>query len=142
MPTAQHRRVELACAVPSAPLALDADRDQLRQAMMNLMLNALEAISKEGWVRVEILADPEQVRLRVLDNGPGLSADIAQRLGEAFQTTKPEGVGLGLAVARQVAEGQWRLSALFAHGRRDLFRIILARRRSTAAARSFGGRAA
>jgi signal transduction histidine kinase len=82
-----------------------ADRDQLRQALMNLMLNALEAIGKEGWVRVEILADAAQVRLRVLDNGPGLSAEFAQRLGEAFLTTKPEGVGLGLAVARQVAEG-------------------------------------
>ncbi|HVU90239.1 MAG TPA: HAMP domain-containing sensor histidine kinase [Pirellulales bacterium] len=105
MPTAQHRRVELACAVPSAPATLDADRDQLRQALMNLMLNALEAIGKEGWVRVELLADYEQVRLRVLDNGAGLPPEIAQRLGEAFQTTKPEGVGLGLAVARQVAEG-------------------------------------
>ena len=72
--------------------------------MMNLMLNALEAIGKDGWVRVELLADQKQVRFRVLDNGPGLP-EIAQRLGEAFQTTKPEGVGLGLAVARQVAEG-------------------------------------
>jgi signal transduction histidine kinase len=105
MPTAQHHRVELACAVPSAPVALDADRDQLRQALMNLMLNALEAIGKEGWVRVEILADAANVRLRVLDNGPGLAPEVSQRIGEAFQTTKPEGVGLGLAVARQVVEG-------------------------------------
>ncbi len=105
MPTAQHRHIELACAVPNAPLAVPADRDQLRQALMNLMLNALEAVSKEGWVRVEMLAEHDAVRLRVLDNGPGLPDDIAQRLGEAFVTTKPEGVGLGLAVVRQVAEG-------------------------------------
>jgi signal transduction histidine kinase len=104
-PTARHRRVELTTDMPAEPVALDADRDQLRQALMNLMLNALEAVSKEGQVRVEIGKDGPHVQLRVWDNGPGLEAEIAQRLGEAFQTTKPEGVGLGLAVARQVAEG-------------------------------------
>ena len=71
---------------------------------MNLLLNALEAVGNDGRVRVELCADRHLVRLRVLDNGPGLAQEMAQRLGEAFQTTKPEGVGLGLAVARQVAE--------------------------------------
>jgi signal transduction histidine kinase len=105
-PMARHRRVDLAFAAPgqTAPLALHADRDQLRQALMNLMLNALEAVGTNGCVRVELVADGDRQRLQVLDNGPGLSQEMALRLGEAFQTTKPEGVGLGLAVARQVAE--------------------------------------
>ena len=71
---------------------------------MNLMLNALEAAGKEGQVRVEIVVDGATLVLRVLDTGPGLAPQMAQCLGEAFATTKPEGVGLGLAVARQVAE--------------------------------------
>jgi len=103
---ARHRHVELAFAGTgkTTPLVLHADRDQLRQALMNLMLNALEAVGKDGSVRIELAAEGDRMRLRVLDNGPGLPQEISQRLGEAFQTTKPEGVGLGLAVARQVAE--------------------------------------
>ena len=105
LPMADHRRLVLEAAVPGPTGTIRADRDQLRQALMNLMLNALEAVGKEGRVRVEITSFADRIRFRVLDNGPGLAREIAERLGEPFQTTKPEGVGLGLAVARQVAEG-------------------------------------
>lgn len=104
-PTARHRKVELSFNPSSAPATLHADRDQLRQALLNLLLNALEAVSSKGQVRVELVTIGDRLRMRVLDNGPGLAPEMAQRVGEAFQTTKPEGVGLGLAVARQVAEG-------------------------------------
>ena len=103
-PMAQHRRVELTSAARAASVVLHADRDQLRQAMLNLLLNALEAVGKNGRVRVEIEADASHALLRVLDSGPGLAPEVQERFGEAFLTTKPEGVGLGLAVARQVAE--------------------------------------
>ncbi|MBI2826236.1 MAG: HAMP domain-containing histidine kinase [Planctomycetia bacterium] len=103
-PTARHWRVALTGPPRDASVDLHADRDQLRQALLNLLLNALEAAGKNGEVRVELAADDHGLRLRVLDSGPGLTPDVAQRLGEAFVTTKVDGVGLGLAVARQVAE--------------------------------------
>lgn len=105
-PMARHRHTGLEFLRPteSAPVTISADRDQLRQALMNLLLNALETVGSEGRVRVELNEVGNLVRLCVLDNGPGLAAEMEHRVGEAFQTTKPEGVGLGLAVARQVAE--------------------------------------
>jgi signal transduction histidine kinase len=103
-PMARHRRVGLSCSVPAEPIFLCADSDQLRQALMNLMLNAIEAVGKEGRVRVGAAVDGPMSIVRVLDTGPGLVPQMSQRLGEPFATTKPEGVGLGLAVALHVAE--------------------------------------
>jgi len=84
---------------------LEADPEQLRHVLMNLILNAVEAAGAGGWVRVEFGDERDgHCRLRVLDSGDGPPADFVDRLFEPFSTTKPEGVGLGLAVARQVAE--------------------------------------
>ena len=110
-PACRHRKVELTVApfesadagISSAKL--DADPEQLRHVLMNLLLNALEAAGSGGWVRIEY-GEPSEgaIRVRVLDSGAGPPADFVERLFEPFSTTKPEGVGLGLAVARRVAE--------------------------------------
>ena len=85
-------------------IVLRADRSQLRQIFVNLVLNSLDAVGSSGWVRLEWEQVSDQVRLRVLDSGPGPPAALLPRLFEAFATSKPEGVGLGLAVSRQIAE--------------------------------------
>ena len=83
--------------------SLEADPEQLRQALLNLTLNAIEAAGPNGWIRIECKAsDPRFVRLQVLDSGPGVPSSIVDRLFEPFTTTKPEGVGLGLTVAKQI----------------------------------------
>lgn len=89
---------------------IQADTDQLRQAITNLLFNAVEAAGPGGWMRVEISHKDHRNNedgatiIRVIDSGPGLPAGMEDRLFEAFATTKPEGVGLGLAVARQIAK--------------------------------------
>jgi signal transduction histidine kinase len=83
---------------------LEADADQLWQLLMNLMTNAIEAAEGGGWVRVELENGDAALALRVLDSGIGPSAEMAGQLFELFVTTKSEGVGLGLAVARRIAE--------------------------------------
>lgn len=110
-PACKHRKVELTVAPQAAseveaPSAqLEADPEQLRHVLMNLLLNAVEAAGSGGWVRVEY-GEPtaSACRVRVFDSGAGPPADFVERLFEPFSTTKPEGVGLGLAVARRVAE--------------------------------------
>jgi signal transduction histidine kinase len=115
-PMARHRRIELSLVdVESPGKPLSADRDQVRQALMNLLLNAIEAVGNGGRVRLQILEEPGCVRVQVFDSGPGLPPTLEPRLGEPLLTTKPEGVGLGLTVARQVAE---------AHGGRLCYRRI------------------
>lgn len=91
-------------------------RVQLGQIVVNLVVNACEALSAvEGERRITITTAQREGRaeLSVCDNGPGLAAAVAARLFEPFVTTKPEGLGVGLAICRSIAERHGgRLSAL------------------------------
>jgi signal transduction histidine kinase len=104
-PTFQHRKVDLRAELGEQSIPLSADAKQLSQLLLNLLLNGIEAAGPGGWVRMEtgIRAEQRQAFARLLDSGPGPSAEIEARLFEPFATSKPEGVGLGLAVARQIA---------------------------------------
>ncbi len=110
-PRSGHVGVELQWSPPASPITVLGDRDELQELLVNLLLNGIdaatprEAESLAAWVRVEMNdLPPDCVRLRVLDSGPGPSAAIATQLFEPFVTDKPEGTGLGLAVAKQIAE--------------------------------------
>ena len=72
--------------------------------LLNLLLNAVDAAGPNGRVRVVLRSDERQLELRIYDTGPGPPQEIARRLFEPFATGKPEGIGLGLTVARQIAE--------------------------------------
>jgi two-component system NtrC family sensor kinase len=80
----------------------DAEPNKLRQVVVNLLQNAVEAAGQGGRVDVEIASTPAGSRIVVTDSGPGLSADARMKLFEPFFTTKPDGTGLGLAVSRGI----------------------------------------
>jgi signal transduction histidine kinase len=104
-PASDHRGVELSCqGADDAALELWADSDQLRELLLNLVINGVEAAGSGGWVRVELAEGEEAVIVRVWDSGSGLDERMRERLFEPFATAKPEGIGLGLVVARQIAE--------------------------------------
>ena len=94
------------------PLIL-GDRIQLQQVLLNLLMNAIEAMSgvgagpRELWVSSELVAATEVV-IAVRDSGPGLDPQSLDRLFEAFYTTKPHGLGLGLAISRSDYRGARR----------------------------------
>jgi signal transduction histidine kinase len=105
-PICQHRKVAFQHALPAEPLpCVSADPALLHQALLNLILNAVEAAGGNGWVRIEYgLADSGRIGIRVVDSGPGPPDELHPRLFEPFATGKPDGIGLGLAAARQIAE--------------------------------------
>jgi signal transduction histidine kinase len=85
------------------------DRIQLQQVLLNLMMNACEAMSghAEGPRELAITSarpDAGAVLIRVADSGPGLSQASRDRLFQAFHTTKPHGMGMGLAISRSIVE--------------------------------------
>ena len=80
------------------------DRDKLKQAFMNIMLNAMDAISEGGTVEVLTSRDSDQVRVDVIDTGVGIPSEDLERLFEPFFTTKVQGMGLGLANAKRILE--------------------------------------
>lgn len=103
-PQCRHAHIDLRPPINTGPLQLNADASQLNHVLLNLLTNAAEAASPGGWVQVRLENRGQRAYLDVLDSGPGPDPALAPRLFEPFVTGKPEGVGLGLAVARQVAE--------------------------------------
>ncbi len=88
---------------PNVPM-MEIDRGLLRQAVLNLVKNGLEALSSGGELTIESRFDGDAVEIVVSDTGPGIPADVGPRLFEQFFTTKPQGTGLGLSITRQIAE--------------------------------------
>jgi two-component system NtrC family sensor kinase len=117
------RDVELELAVPDglAPVAMSAE--QLMQLVLNLVLNAVDALDGGGRVRVTAEPNSAGVQLVVEDNGPGVAEAVRDRLFEPFVTTKEvgKGTGLGLAVCRGLVEavgGSISLDTAFKGGAR------------------------
>ena len=88
---------------PSVPM-LEVDRGLLRQAILNLVKNGLEALSSGGALTITSHFDAEAIEIAVSDTGGGIPEAVAPRLFEQFFTTKPQGTGLGLSIARQIVE--------------------------------------
>lgn len=102
-PHAKERNVELKLRADSDCEA-NVDGDHLQQALMNLLLNAIDASGTNGSVALSMRHSGDDVEIKIEDSGPGLTADQQERLFEAFYTTKTNGTGLGLAVTKTVLE--------------------------------------
>jgi signal transduction histidine kinase len=103
-PQCRHAHIELRWQPPDELLWREGDPGQLGHLFLNVLGNAVEAAGHGGWVEVRARAEGNHGVIEVLDSGAGPPPEIAARLFEPFVTSKREGVGLGLAVAGQVAE--------------------------------------
>ncbi len=104
-PTFRHRGVRLKVEASAGGVVLpQADAELLRQALVNLLLNAVEAAGESGWTTLACDMNDREVQLTVSDGGPGPPPEVADRLFEPFVTSKPDGVGLGLAASRRIVE--------------------------------------
>jgi signal transduction histidine kinase len=94
--------VNVTVAQPLPPALFD--ESQLRQALLNLLRNAREAMQDGGAIDVQVAAEGMSVVIDVADRGGGIPADIRARVFDPFFSTKGEGTGLGLAITRQIVE--------------------------------------
>jgi PAS domain S-box-containing protein len=125
-------RTDLAEGLPK----VKADRLQLQQALMNLMLNGIEAMRVDsGELSVKsLLADNGQLLISVADTGVGLPAENVEKIFDAFFTTKPQGTGLGLAITRSIVKSHGgRIWASANSGRGATFSFTLPSRVAVAA---------
>lgn len=117
-PLAEERAIRLDVRGPLHPLVIDADGERLKQVLLNLVRNAMDAVSSsapapQGRVDVRVEPDGAGARLVVADNGPGIPPEIEARIFEPFFTTKEEGTGLGMAIAHKIIDmhgGQIRIT--------------------------------
>ena len=106
---AQLRGITLHTDLDRSALKVNADRVGMRQVVLNLLLNAMDAVAHNAQNRRVALCTrrlPDAVELSVSDSGPGIPREFLPKLFDAFFTTKKEGVGLGLTIARSLVEAQ------------------------------------
>ena len=97
---AQNVRATIDCP---ANLHAQADGEMLRRALLNLVLNALDALPSGGEIVLTAVRSAEGLEIEVADSGPGVPQPLLDRLFEPFFTTKPCGTGLGLAIVERIA---------------------------------------
>lgn len=113
-----------------APVAVIAigDESRLRQVLLNLLSNAVEATSAEGHITIEVTERDGRAIVAVVDDGRGMPPGALEHLFEPFYTTKDHGTGLGLAISRAIVEahrGELKLEPARQHGTRAEMRLEL-----------------
>ncbi len=132
-PLAQHAGVAIDFHRPSQPIVVCGDREALGQLVVNLAVNAIEAARRtpSGPASVAVALDGDDrgcAVLRVADSGAGVAAGMEDRIFEPFASDKPEGTGLGLFVAREVARAHGGTVTYEPRDGKTVFRAELPRR--------------
>jgi signal transduction histidine kinase len=124
-PRCKHAGIELRWEPPARDVRTVADAGQLGDLFGNLIGNAIDAVGVGGEVAITLGQNGSTASVEICDTGPGPSADVAGRLFEPFVTGKPEGIGLGLAVARHAAEAHGGRVSWRRENRRTVFHVEL-----------------
>jgi two-component system sensor histidine kinase HydH len=104
---ARRQQVSYKLDLPTEPVELFIDSEQIQQVLINLLLNALDAMPHGGDLLIAVAPaepDPKHVTVRIEDNGPGIAPAILARLFEPFVSGKETGLGLGLSISRRLIE--------------------------------------
>lgn len=102
---ARKQQVALRLLGGEGPVDAEVDQDQIQQLLLNLVLNALDALAHGGAIEIELLPPRDGfVTLAIRDNGPGIASHILPKVFETFVSSKETGVGLGLPLSRRIAE--------------------------------------
>jgi PAS domain S-box-containing protein len=133
------QNIQLKRLIEPLEASVEADRVQLQQVLINLLRNSIEALqTKETDRQISIAARSlgGRVVLEVADNGPGIPSAAQRNLFQAFQTTKPDGMGLGLTISRTIVQAHGgSIEFRPAEPSGAVFTIVLAPRRTSESAR-------
>jgi signal transduction histidine kinase len=101
-PEAREKGIDLHCDLDASLPMTDADENQLSQSLLNILINAFQAVGEQGQVRFAAHADDGDILINISDNGPGIPIEDLERVFEFYYTTKDEGTGLGLSIAQRI----------------------------------------
>ncbi|MCK8601028.1 two-component system sensor histidine kinase NtrB [Desulfoferrobacter suflitae] len=103
-PALKDRSIELQMDLAAGPIMIEGDPDQLKQVILNIVVNAIEAIPDQGKIRISSSASNREAHLTIADNGPGIPPEVQENIFDPFFTTKSDGTGLGLAISKNIIE--------------------------------------
>jgi two-component system sensor histidine kinase HydH len=101
-PMARQASIEIKCYLPADLPGVNLNNDLFKQALLNLMLNAAQAMPQGGELTIQAAHEPGEVCLSLIDTGDGMALEVLSRLFRPFFSTKPGGTGLGLATTRRI----------------------------------------
>ena len=101
---AKDKGIALKTKTTSGELTIFADPVKIKRAIMNLVKNAIEAMDG-GEITIEAKDSVDHVHIEIIDNGPGISQEIINQIGDPFVTTKESGIGLGLLISKKIITG-------------------------------------
>jgi len=105
-PEAESRGIQVTLEMePPALPRIQADPVRLTQVLLNLVINAMQAVQRDGHVWIKLAANETNVRVQVTDDGPGIPPEKLAAIFDPYFTTKEEGSGLGLWIAQQIVTG-------------------------------------
>ena len=104
--SAKGRGVNIVRDLPSDGCVAIGDREKLKQVIINLVVNALEAMKQGGTLTVRVRPDSERVTMTIEDTGPGIASELLPNVFDPFFTTKEAGTGLGLSIVRKIVVDQ------------------------------------
>jgi signal transduction histidine kinase len=126
LPQARLQHVALEARLPGTAVRIAGQRDRLKQAILNVAINALEAMSDGGALELRLETLPDQAEVLITDSGPGIPEAVRPRIFDMHFTTKTSGTGIGLYVARSIVEAHGgEISVGSAPGRGSEFRLRL-----------------
>ncbi len=123
LPDIEEKQIQL--RQPESALMIEADEQLLRQALFNVLLNAVQAVAPGGTIEVRLFASgPREATLEIADDGPGVAAENRQSIFKPYVTMREKGVGLGLAIVQQIAAAHhWDVACIANEPRGALFRF-------------------
>jgi signal transduction histidine kinase len=125
-PQARLQHVALEAMLPGTAVRIAGQRDRLKQAILNVAINALDAMSEGGELEMTLEALPEAAEVRIRDTGPGIPEGTLDRIFDMHYTTKTTGTGIGLYLARAIVEAHGgEISVENRSGRGSQFKLRL-----------------
>jgi signal transduction histidine kinase len=109
-PDAEGHGVQLAQELPEEPLLVRVDADLMKQALLNLVLNGVQAMTQGGTLTLTACREGDNIRTEVRDQGGGIPPELQEKIFELYFTTKKEGSGIGLAQTYQIM--QWHYGSV------------------------------
>jgi signal transduction histidine kinase len=148
-PTARQAHIDIDCYLPADLPPVSLDRDLFKQALLNILLNAKQAMPQGGELTMQAAVErdgadgpPTRLCLMFIDTGKGMSPEVLSRIFRPFFSTKPGGTGLGLATTRRIIQAHGgTIEAQSEVGRGTKFTIVLPVASALAAAHAANGEA-
>jgi signal transduction histidine kinase/HAMP domain-containing protein len=117
--------VKIAVHFPEALARINIDAEKIKQAILNIILNAIQALKDGGEIDISLVDSSDSLLISIANNGPEIPPEMRERIFEPFYTTKSSGTGLGLAISRKIVELHGGQLELESGADLTLFRITL-----------------